>query len=177
MARPKSMATKAADSAKRGGKVDGRGKHPNARAVQFRPGNVYRIKPGQVLNPTGKTRSFAEVYAERLARIDIDDPYKRTGQELIADILLRWTKAEDPQTSLAAARELRQAVDGIKQANWQDEVITLLKRGTVTPDEVTGILGADARPLLVAAGLSGNEAVPPETDGGAADDPDGPGPA
>jgi len=56
---------------------------------------------------------------------------------------------------IKAAKEIRDATEGMKLTTWQDEVVVLLKEGKITAEMVMLELGEDARPILIAAGTIG----------------------
>lgn len=101
-------------------------------------------------NPGGRPKRLGEAYAEWLGKVDETDPEKRTNAEVIAAKQGQMAKNGDT----TAAREIRTATEGERIRTWRDDVIDLLKAGTITPDDVLTDLGEDlASELFIAAGV------------------------
>lgn len=84
-----------------------RPKHHAGPGVKFKPGNPYRIKPGQVLNPGGKPKLLSEAYRQWLECVDED------GVSNAAKVAAAMgTNAAIGEVQ--AAKELRQATEGDK---------------------------------------------------------------
>jgi len=118
------------------------------------PPKEYQFKPGQSGNPGGRPKLLGDAYRAQLAKPVPGDPEGRTYAEAIAQAMA----IESFKGNVPAAREVRSATEGERIRTWRDEVIDLLRKGEITPDDVIAEFGADeAQPLLVAAGIRRDE--------------------
>lgn len=147
-----------------------RGKHSvseqtqkrKARGKPFARGNTVgnRFVKGQSGNPGGRPKILSESYREYLATLD-----ETTGRTRAQDIA-RAMGVAALGGDVSAAREIRAATEGDRIRTWRDDVIDLLKAGTVTPAQVETELGAElARELFVAAGVRRDETGQTESGG------------
>lgn len=121
------------------------------------------------INPGGRPRIVGDAYKSVLQstypiKFMTDDERERvieyTGNEL-QDITYAEQIALSVSTAAAlgdvqAAREIRQTTEGDKLAlqTWQIEIVDMLRRREVTPQQVIDQFGfEDAEPILVAAGV------------------------
>lgn len=83
---------------------DKRGTNPNSLANLAPPWKAGAPSP----NPSGKPKLLGESYKAMLARVNEQDPQKRTNAELIAEAL----KLEAMKGDVGAAKEIRSATEG-----------------------------------------------------------------
>ena len=126
---------------------DKRGKNPASLANLKPPWRAGDPSP----NPSGRPKLLGDSYKAMLARVNEQDPEKRTNAELIANAALVAALGGD----VSAMREIRSATEGekITLTSWQSEIVDALKKGNLTPQQVIDEIGIDdARAILVAAG-------------------------
>ena len=126
---------------------DKRGKNPASLANLKPPWRAGDPSP----NPSGRPKLLGDSYKAMLARVNEQDPEKRTNAELIANAALVAALGGD----VSAMREIRAATEGekITLTSWQSEIVDALKKGNLTPQQVIDEIGIDdARAILVAAG-------------------------
>jgi len=71
------------------------------------------------------------------------------------DIVETEIEMHDPQSALTLLAKYHDLVNRVRVVSWQDEVVTLLKEGKVTPEQVRNELGYDlAQELFKSIGLS-----------------------
>jgi len=75
------------------------------RGQSFKPGNPWRIKPGEVLNPGGRPKLLSDAYRECLASVD---EFGVTNASKVAIAVVKLATTGDTQS----AKELRQATEG-----------------------------------------------------------------
>jgi len=131
------------------------------------PPKEYQFKPGESGNPGGRPKLLSDAYRAQLAKPMPGDAEGRTYAEVIA-----WGMAlAASKDNVPAAREMRQATEGERIRTWRDDVIDLLRKGEITPDDVIAEFGSDeAQPLIVAAGIRRDESGSAEGKSGEAGD-------
>jgi hypothetical protein len=126
-----------------------------ANSTSFKPGNPTRFPAGVSPNPGGKPRVFrlmSEAYAQLMKEECYLDPYHRTWGEVAAEGMMKASAKGNP----AAAKEVRQALEGDRIRTWQDDVIQALKEGKINPEDIIRELGDEiAKPIITAAGIVG----------------------
>lgn len=116
----------------------------------FKPGNPWAIPKGKTLNPGGRPKILSDAAKEFLAFTD------EKGVTNAAKIIAAQGRKAIESEDTSAVKELRQMTEGDKIVGWQDELITLLREGRVTPADLIAELGADiAEPIIIASGARG----------------------
>ena len=74
----------------------------------------------------------------------------RTWGEVMAEGMMKAAKIGNP----AAAKEIRQAMEGDRIRTWQDDVIQALKEGRIKTEDIIRELGDEiAKPIIASAGI------------------------
>lgn len=147
MARRNTDSFSAQRSAKRKGKPRGK---------PFAKGNPYRIKPGTILNPGGKTRRVGNSYALWLS---LEDELGKANADKIAEVVGELALSGDYN----AYKEIRQATEG-------DKVFTY-DPGTLTDEQLDRIISGERPDNVIASDSHSGEGEAPtnEQDSSSAD--------
>lgn len=136
-------------------------------------GRVENLKPfvkdDPRINRAGRPKVLSDAYKRVLASIfppDMISPefmrlvekYAGEGNEIsYAERIALGQAMKAAGGDTHAAREVRESTEGLKVRTWRDEVIDLLRAGTITPDQLKTELDNDelTHELIIAAGVGG----------------------